>query len=167
MRLSLLRILLDVFVVFFLLFILNETRSYTTSAAHFPRFVAGLALIFALLNLGSSIWKFKRHGVAIGSAESATATLKESDSDEDFQANVTRVAYVVAWLGSFVLLTWLIGLPVATLLFLLAFFHFSAKHPLRFTVPAALLGTGFQILIFGVMKLRWPISVYSFSLPWG
>lgn len=162
MELSKLRITSNVVAILVFGYVVIASLQFRSLAGYFPLAIASVSLILSVANLGLDVVKYRKVGSAILADEAdevGTATIRESSTAGERRAALWRMARYLAWTMGYAAAIWLIGMVVATPLFLFAFFLFDARTGWRFAVLGAAGATAALLLASDIMGLRWPESV--------
>ena len=122
----------------------------------FPRFVAGVAIIGALVLLAQMMWRPESHAL-FADRENAGAG-----------ANAHGLWATLAWFGGLLVLTSLLGFILALALFLLSFIRFRAGRSWGFAAIYTAAGIGFMCFMAGVLNRDFPPGLLQefVRLPW-
>ena len=129
---------------------------YAAADRVFPRFVAGVSIIGALILLVQMMLRPESHALF--------ADREASDSD----ANAYGLWNTLAWFAALLLLTSLLGFILALGLFLLAFIRFRARRSWGFAALYTAAGIGFICLMAGLLNRDFPPGLLQnyVDLPW-
>lgn len=122
----------------------------------FPRFVAGVSIVGALILLAQMTWKPESHPL-FADREGGGA-----------EANAHGLWGTLAWFGGLLVLTSLLGFILALALFLAAFIRYRAGRGRVFAAVYTAAGIGFMCLMAGVLNRDFPPGLLQefARLPW-
>jgi hypothetical protein len=112
---------------------------YSRSSGLFPIFIGWIFVGLALLETGLQIRTYRRTRAAPDSISGLVA--RESGAG-------WRETFGFAWLGLLLLTVYLVGLVIATPLFMFAFLRLAASRSIRYAGLAAALATAFVYVVF-------------------
>ncbi|WP_096187176.1 tripartite tricarboxylate transporter TctB family protein [Evansella halocellulosilytica] len=118
-----------------------EATSFSDRARFFPLYISLIAIFFVVLELAVGIFRTVR---------------KKADSDP-FHPNLTEALTYILWILFLLILIYLVGFKVGSIVFLGAFLYFVTKLK-WWKVLAAVLITFLCLYLFGdhYMNLHWP-----------
>lgn len=150
---------LFLFVVFTLAAI--EANNFTNLASFFPLFTAIIAANLALISSiiqGINIYKLKK-GIINESDAKDNAIELESEN-----ASLGLIFYYVGWVVGYVLIIYLLGLIIATIIFLVLFFTIESKFKVWKTLLATAIVITLIISFGNLMNLYWPTGVINLGI---
>ncbi|MBU8906000.1 tripartite tricarboxylate transporter TctB family protein [Desertibacillus haloalkaliphilus] len=130
----------------FLLFVWMavQATSFQTQASYFPLYIALLASVLTIVATIRQI-----------------VQMRKEDNQEPFHENMSNVIKYTAWLIGYLILIYLVGLVLASIVYLFTFLLYEA----RLTIVKSILSTGVAtvvvILISRFMELEWPSSLFA------
>ncbi len=129
---------------------------YAAADRVFPRFVAGVAIVGALILLVQMM---------LFSEDHALFADREADNSED---NRFGLWSTLAWFGGLLLLTFVLGFILALAIFLLSFIYFRAGRSLGFAALYTTGGIAFICAMAAVLNRDFPPGVLQdlVRLPW-
>ena len=160
------RIGFDSMALLLFLWMAYEARDFARLARVFPLTISLIAVVLGSVNLGMSIWRYRTEGVLIGTDAPKTAVAQGGEGDDALVVSgVLRALYYLGWTLGYALLIWLIGLVVATLVFVVVFLLVEAKASWVLISVGGTATVGVLLLISEVMDLAWPDSLIVLG-PW-
>ena len=122
----------------------------------FPRFVAGVSIVGALILLAQMMWRPESHPL-FADREGAGA-----------EANAHGLWATLAWFAGLLVLTSLLGFILALAIFLAAFIRFRAGKGRVFAAVYTAAGIGFMCIMAGVLNRDFPPGLLQefVKLPW-
>jgi len=122
-------------------------------AGLFPTIVASVVLILASIELGYSLFEKE------GSEDTDRIDFKLSDDVDEALAN-RRTISTFLWLGGFLMVIILLGLPIAIPLFLFCYLKFESRESWVFSITLTVFFWGwFYFLFIWLLKTQFPIGV--------
>src|SRR5690625_2221849 len=86
---------------------------------------------------------------------------KNMKKDEQLHPNIKAVILYTLYLTGYILLVYLIGMIIATVIFLFVFLYFTAKMRLISSIITVIVVVGVLMLFADVMNLYWPKSIFN------
>ena len=122
----------------------------------FPRFVAGVSIVGALILLAQMTWKPESH------------PLFADREDAGAEADAHGLWATLAWFAGLLVLTSLLGFILALAIFLAAFIRFRTGRSRVFAAVYTAAGIGFMCLMAGVLNRDFPPGLLQefVRLPW-
>lgn len=128
-------------------------------AGYFPLAVGvgggGLAVGSLLFDLA----RWRKVGSAVGEDVGATAAVAEADDAGSAGRTFLRALYYLGWTIGYIALIWVVGVLVATPLFLALFLSIEAKVRWRWIILSSAIMVGFLHQVAEILSLYWPESL--------
>ena len=124
-----------------------DAFSFPEKAQTYPRTVALAAVIITLVELGS-------YTMTLRTQPSGEAAVSDSVSTQFF-----KILPYLFWLGAFYAAIYLMGIIVASGLFVFIFLLREGKMAWYYALLSGLIVIGFLLTMEDVMSLKWPRSV--------
>lgn len=143
-----------------------EALSFSRLARYLPLYVSVAGFGLALVVVASDLLRLRleARGQARRAQESESAAVEGWDSSGEQPADFARAAYFFSWILGYVGLVALLGLPVASALFLALFLRLVARLSLLAIVAGVAGVLAALLLMTHFMSLRWPPSLLGASL---
>lgn len=137
----------------FILFCLMalEANTFVDKAKFFPFFVAIGAAFLSFVSIILQTIDFRK-----GS--------KDKQSDEEESGELKEVLRYVFWIVGFIALIYIIGLMLATIIFLLVFLLIESKFRVVTTIFSTALVIGGLLLISNILNLYWPTGLLGITI---
>ena len=129
---------------------------YASTDRAFPRFVAGVSIIGAVILLVQMMLKTEAH------------PLFADREAEEAETNRFGLWSTLAWFAGLLVLTYLVGFILALAVFLLTFMHFRAGRPWGFAALYTAAGIGFMCFMAWMLNRDFPPGLLqdAVDLPW-
>lgn len=150
---------LFLFVVFTLAAI--EAKNFTSLASFFPLFTAIIAAILSLISSliqGINIYRLKKGKISESDAKDNAIELESED------ASLGLIFYYMGWVAGYVVIIYLLGLIIATVIFLVLFFMIESKFKILKTLIFTAIVITLIISFGNLMNLHWPTGVINLGI---
>jgi hypothetical protein len=156
------RLALGVAILAVFVFAAMEAMHYSRLARYMPLYVSAAGIVFSLLSIGVDLWRLRtaralRTTAAIVAPEDFEAPGRLSQGEE--MQRIRLAMYYLLWVLGYVALIGIVGLPVATAIFLGLFLAIEA----RMRILGTAVGIGLVLLallaLTRLVNLRWPPSL--------
>ncbi|MEM7116851.1 MAG: tripartite tricarboxylate transporter TctB family protein [Chloroflexota bacterium] len=123
-----------------------NSLSFPDQAQTYPRTVAFAAVIIVLIELGLYLWGMRSDNEDVPVSETLSGRFR-------------GIWPYLIWLGAFFLVIYLVGIVIASALFVSIFLIREGNVPWYYAVLAGIIVIAFLLVMEDVMSFRWPRSL--------
>lgn len=138
-----------------------EANNFSDLASFFPLFTAiiaaNLALISSLIQ-GLNIYKLKKGTISESDDKDNAIELESED------ASLGLIFYYCGWVAGYVLIIYLLGLLIATVIFLVLFFIIESKFKIWKTFLFTAIVITIIIAFGNLLNLYWPTGLLNLNI---
>lgn len=141
-----------------------EATEFQTLARYFPQAitVAGgvFAVLSALFDVARILSPHRRASDDSGGSDALAMDVEETGDNASFQRNVLRALYYLAWFIGYGVLISLVGILIASAIFLVLFLKIEAHAKWRLVLICTASMVVLLYLTASVLSLHWPTPLF-------
>lgn len=133
-------------------------------ARYFPLAIALTGLVLAVANICLDAYRYRVRSTAMAMDALPSAATFDPEIGEDTETarrGLLRAFYYLGWALLYALLIWTLGLVVATVVYLVAFFLIEGREGPVFTMVSVAAVLGMIFLVTDFLNLHWPKSLIT------